>query len=124
MVRRNWMMKILLVIIYLFFTVLGLMLMKGGGNAGEFALKEGTINFGISLISLLGFVCYLVSFLLFTRIVMMFDLSYIYPICAGATQILTLIGAYAYFKDEMSIQSVGGAILIILGIIIMNWKQS
>ena len=117
-------MKILLVIIYLFLTVSGLIFMKMGGNSGAFAIKEGTLNFDISLISLLGFICYLGSFLLFTRIVLMFNLSYIIPICTGITQILTLVAAYVIFKDEMTIQSVGGAILIIIGIIIMNWKQS
>ncbi len=51
---------------------------------------------------------------------MMFDLSYIVPITTGIAQILTLIASYLVFKDEMSIQSVSGAIIVIVGILIMN----
>ena len=60
-------MKIILVIIYLILTVAGLVFMKLGGNSGEIAVKEGIFNFNISLISALGFLCYLCSFLLFTK---------------------------------------------------------
>ena len=58
-------MKIILVIIYLMLTVSGLILMKLGGNSGEVAIKEGVFNFNISLISALGFVCYICSFFFF-----------------------------------------------------------
>lgn len=122
-IRRKNIMQILIIILYLILTVSGIMLMKMGGNAGTIAIKSGSFSFDISLISALGLLCYLCSFLLFTRIVMMFNLSYIVPICTGITQILTLVGAYIIFKDEISIQSVGGAALIIIGILIMNWKQ-
>ena len=45
-------------------------------------------------ISALGFICYIISFLLYTRIVMMFqNLSYITPICTGIVQILVLIAS-------------------------------
>ena len=82
------------------------------------------MHFNISLISALGFVCYLCSFLLFTKIILMFDLSYIMPICTGISQILTLVATYLVFKDEISWQSVVGASLIIIGIVVMNFKHS
>ena len=62
-------MKFVLVIAYLILTVLGLVFMKLGGNPGSLAIKEGTISLGMSLVSGVGFICYLCSFLLFTRIV-------------------------------------------------------
>ena len=74
-------MKILMIVCYLIFTVSGLILMKKGGNAGKISISAGEFDFNISLISALGFVCYIVSFLLYTRIVMMFEnLSFISPI--------------------------------------------
>ena len=54
---------------------------------------------------------------------MMFDLSYIVPLTTGIAQILTLIASYVIFKDEMSFQSVGGAIIVIIGILLMNYKR-
>ena len=116
-------MRIILVVIYLLLTVSGLVLMKFGGNSGTLSIANKELNFGINLISALGFVCYICSFLLYTKIIMMFDLSYIVPITTGIAQILTLIASYLIFKDEMSIQSVSGAIIVIVGILIMNYKR-
>lgn len=116
-------MQYVLILVYLVLTVAGLVFMKLGGNPGTLALKDGTITLGMSVISGIGFVCYLCSFLLFTRIVVMFDLSYIYPIVTGIVQILTLIASAVVFKEQMSVQAVIGAILVIVGIIIMNFKK-
>ena len=85
-------MKIILILIYLVLTVSGLILMKLGGNTGTFSFQDKNLNFGINIISLLGFVCYIISFLLYTRIVMMFEnLSFISPICNGVAQIMIYI---------------------------------
>ena len=117
-------MQILLIGIYLILTVSGLVLMKKGGNPGSLAFESGNMNFGISLISLAGFVCYLGSFLLFTRLVVMFDLSYIMPLSTGIVQVLTLIASKVIFNENISTQGIIGASLVIIGIIVMNWKNS
>ncbi len=117
-------MQIILIIIYLILTLSGLILMKKGGNPGSLAFENGTMNFGISLISLAGFVCYLGSFLLFTRLVVMFDLSYIMPISTGIVQILTLVASKVIFNENISVQGIIGASLVIIGIIVMNWKTA
>jgi len=116
-------MKIVLVLIYLFLTVSGLILMKLGGNSGTISMKEGTILFGINWISAIGFICYICSFLLFTKIIIMFDLSYIMPLVTGIVQILTLIASYFVFKESIGLQGIIGAVIIILGIVIMNFKK-
>ena len=117
-------MQIVLIIIYLILTVSGLVLMKMGNNPGTIAIKDGTATFGISLISFAGLFCYLCSFLLFTRIVVMFDLSYIMPIVTGIVQILTLVASKIVFKENISVYGIVGASLVIIGIVVMNWKQS
>lgn len=117
-------MKIVLILIYLVLTISGLVLMKLGNNPGTIAVKDGTATFGISLISLAGLFCYLCSFLLFTRIVVMFDLSYIMPIVTGIVQILTLIASKIVFKENISIYGIIGVSLVIIGIVMMNWKQN
>lgn len=115
-------MKIVLIVLYVILSISGLVLMKLGGNSGTISIANKELTFGISLISGLGFVCYICSFLLFTRIVMLFDLSYIVPITTGIVQVLTLVASYLIFKDNMSLQSVGGAIMVIVGILVMNIK--
>ena len=120
--RSNNKMKIILIIAYLILTVSGLVLMKLGGNPGTISIENKTFQFGISLISALGFICYVASFLLFTRLVVMFDLSYIMPLCTGIVQILTLVASAVIFKESFTWQTVTGASLIIIGIILMNIK--
>ena len=120
--RRN-IMQYILILFYLILTVSGLVFMKLGGNPGSLAVKDGTITFGLSVISGIGFICYLCSFLLFTRIVVMFDLSYIFPIVTGIVQILTLVASAIVFKEKMCVHSILGAAIIIVGIILLNWKK-
>lgn len=122
-IRRKGSMKLLLIGVYLILTVAGVTLMKLGGNSGAIAIKEGIFDFNISLISAAGFLCYIFSFLIFTKLVTMFDLSFIMPLSAGATQILTLVVSYFVFKEKLPIQAIIGASCVILGIIVMNWKR-
>lgn len=121
--RRNMKMQFIIIGIYLLLTMSGLILMKLGGNTGKFAMVEGDINFGISAVSLFGFICYIGSFFLYTRMVVMFDLSYITPLCTGIVQILTLIASKVIFKENITIQGIVGASIIIIGLLIMNWKR-
>ena len=115
-------MKYALIPIYLVLTILGLIFMKLGGNPGQISVKDGNFLLSMSTISLIGFICYIGSFLLFTRLVVMFDISWIYPITAGIVQIATLISAYVIFKEDISILGIIGIILVIVGIVVMNIK--
>lgn len=116
-------MQIILIAIYLLLSVGGLVLVKLGGNSGTIAFANSTLNFNISLISLLGLCCYVISFLMFTKIITMYDLSYIFPICTGIAQILSLVAAYFIFKEQISIYGFIGIVSVILGIVLLNIKK-
>ena len=117
-------MKILMIVFYLIFTVSGLILMKKGGNTGNITSSNGEFSFNISWLSALGFVCYIISFLLFTRIIMMFEnVSFISPICNGIAQACIVIASIIFLKEKFSGVTIGGAALIIAGVIIMNLNK-
>ena len=116
-------MKIVLVLAYLLCSILGLILMKKGGNAGSVALNNGNIGLSISIISFIGLFFYVISFLLYTKVVTSFDLSYIIPIITGVSQILILLASWGILKETISKQGIIGAIIIIIGILIMNIKR-
>lgn len=116
--------KYILIPVYLLLTTSGLIFMKLGANPGTINIKDGTFLVSMSTVSALGFVCYICSFLLFTRLVVMFDLSWIYPVTAGIVQVITLVASYFVFKEKISVFGVIGAILVIIGIIFMNIKVS
>ena len=111
-----------LVVIYIIFTIVGLVLMKLGGNTGTFGINGTDFNFSISFISLFGFISYILSFLLFTNIVVKVDLSYIMPITSGLIQVLTLVSGFLVFNEQISVRGIIGAGLVISGIVIMNLK--
>ena len=115
-------MKYILVPIYIVLTISGLVFMKLGGNPGTISFRDGSFAFSMSTVSAIGFICYICSFLLFTRIVVLFDLSFIYPLTTGIVQIVTLIASYFVFKEKISVTGIVGAILVIIGIIVMNIK--
>lgn len=117
-------MKYLMIVIYIAFTVSGLILMKKGGNAGKIGIGSGEFSFSISWISALGFICYIISFLLFTRIIMMFEnVSYISPICNGIAQVMIMVASWLILKERLTGLSIGGAALVIIGVVIMNIKK-
>lgn len=116
-------MKFVLVLSYLIFSILGLLLMKKGGNAGSIRLYDGNVGFSFNLISFIGIVFYVFSFLLYTKVVTTFDLSYISPIITGVSQVLILLTSWSFLKETISKQGVIGAVIIIIGILVMNIKK-
>lgn len=122
--RRKRMVQVIMILIYISLTISGLVLMKLGGNPGSISMTDGNINLGISPISLIGFICYIGSFFLFTRMVVMFDLSYIMPLTTGIVQVLSLICSKFIFKEEFTTTGIIGAAIIIIGVILLNWKSA
>ena len=116
-------MKIVLVAVYLFCSILGMVLMKKGGNAGSVAINNGNVGLTINAISFIGLLFYIISFLLYTKVVTTFDLSYISPLITGVSQILILIASWGFLKETISKQGIIGAVIIIIGIIVMNLKK-
>lgn len=112
--------KNILVVLYVILTILGLVLMKFGGNTGEINILDKCLEFSISFVSLLGFICYIMSFLIFTNIIVKFNLSYIMPVTSGIVQVLTLISGYIIFNEKVTGKGLIGALMVIIGIVIMN----
>lgn len=115
-------MKVVLTIIYIIFTTLGLFLMKLGGNSLSLSFQNG-ITFKIGFITLFGFLSYICSFLLWQKLLISFDLSYIVPIVTGITQIIILLLGIFFFKEQVNITGIIGAVLIIIGIVLMAFGR-
>jgi len=57
-----------------------------------------------------------------TYIIKQFDLSFIFPIITGITQILVILAGVFLFKESMSTFSIVGVFLIIAGVTFLNIK--
>ncbi len=114
--------KYLLTLVYILFTTCGITFMKLGGDSLKLSLsKEFSLRMGWT--TLLGFLFYIVSFLLWQKLLVKYDLSSMVPIVTGISQIIIIIIGYVIFKENVSIQSIIGAITIIVGIIIMTFGK-
>lgn len=114
-------MKYLLCMIYLLFSVLGLTFMKIGSNEGaKIFFQISSLKF--TLQSIIGYGCYIISFVLYTVIISKFDLSYIYPIIGGITNVIILFIAILFFHEKFTVFSIIGVAFIVIGVLFVNVK--
>jgi len=116
-------MEILIIAIYLLLSAGGLVLIKLGADTVAIGMSKGVFNCSISWISILGLLCYICSFLIFTFVlVKKFDLTYIMPIVTGISQILVIVAGLLVFKEHLTRYGIIGIVAVIAGIILMNIK--
>lgn len=116
-------MKILSIVIYLICSVGGLVLVKSEANATTVAMQNGIFNLSMGIKAMLGFILYIASFLIYTfYIIKQFDLSYIFPIITGITQVLVILAGVFLFKESINTYAIVGIFLIIAGITLLNIK--
>ena len=112
--------KYLLTIIYIIFTTCGITFMKLGGDSLSLSFSKG-FSFKIGWITLVGFMFYLISFILWQKLLVKYDLSTMVPIVTGISQIIIITIGYTIFKESFSVQSLIGALIIIIGIVVMTF---
>jgi len=112
-------MKYLLAICYIFFTTSGITFMKLGGDSLKLSLSDG-FNLSMGWKTLIGFLLYIISFLLWQKLLVKYDLSILVPIITGIVQIIILIIGHFIFKESISVMSLIGVLLIIAGIVLMT----
>jgi len=108
-----------LFIIYVFLSSAGLVLFKLGSSSLNIQLQQTIFSMNISLICLF---CYLISFILWMLIISRSDVSYIVPLGVACTNIAILIASNLILKETITTNALIGAVVIIVGIVIMNLK--
>lgn len=114
------MIKYLIIVLYIFFTTGGITFMKLGGDSLHLALKGG-LSFSVGWKTFVGLCFYVVSFLLWQRLVVKYDVSFIVPVVNGIVQVIVLLIGHFVFKESLSVMSIVGAIFIIVGIVLMGF---
>ena len=116
-------MQYILCVVYLIFSLSGMTFMKLGSMAENMkAILVPVVNLSITTLSLVGYLCDGISVLMYTVIITKFDLGYISPILTGISNIGVLVIAFFVFKEHFTVASAIGAVLIIAGVMIMNFK--
>lgn len=116
------MFKIIFLIFYLLFTMGGIIFIKIGGNDLNFSLIP-SINFNISYVMLLGFFLYFLSFFMWQKLLILFDITFIGPLTAGLVQIMILLVGIFLFKEKLNIINICGIFIIVFGIVLVTFKR-
>lgn len=104
--------------IYVILTSGGLILFKLGSSNLAMGIKGSGFFMNISLVSLLGLLCYLLSFFLWMFILSKNDVSYILPLGVAVTNVVILIGSHYVLGEAISRNAVIGIALIVIGVVV------
>lgn len=116
-------MEKILFIVYLCLSIGGMILVKiGVSNPLSIVLKSGNLSVSAGFVTITGLILYIGSFLIWTKLVTMYDLSYFVPLAAAITQVVVLILAVVFFKESITLLQFIGILFAVTGIILMNWK--
>lgn len=115
-------MNVILTILYLFFTTSGLTLMKLGGDSIKLSLT-GSFAFKIGYLTILGFVLYAISFLIWQKLLTIFDLNQIVPIITAIVQIIVFTIGIIVFKEKVNIYNIIGLVVLLIGILLLSYKK-
>lgn len=119
---KQFMLKILLCVVYIILTVSGLVLIKYASLHPQGGFVLPILKIVISKYSFLGLMCYGCSFLLYISVISQFDLGFIIPIVSGVANTLVVIASVVILNEVMGVNSIIGAALVIIGIVVMNLK--
>lgn len=118
------MINIILIVVYIILTIAGVVLFKLGTQKDFLvSIATGVFTLKISLMSIIGLVCYLCSFFMYMFLISKFDLTYIVPVTTGIVQVATFVLAIMIFKESVTVSKVVATGLILIGVILLNIKK-
>lgn len=113
-------MNILLIVMYVLFAVGGSTLIKYGSLAKVASFVTlPVVHIGLSMITILGILCYGLSFLLYIFLLSKFDLSFISPLTIGLVYVLLMITAVIIFGEQFTLLKSIGCAIILAGILMI-----
>lgn len=113
-------MNAILIISYIIFAVGGSTLIKYGGLSKAAALFTiPIVNVHMSLVSLLGVLCYGLSFVLYVLLLNKLDLSFLSPITIGVVYVLLMVTAVVVFSEQFTLAKIIGCTLILIGVMLV-----
>lgn len=114
-------MKYLLLVLYVFFSVSGVALVKMG-SSGDVALSitQSYLSVKVSWLTIVGLCFYVISFLLYMVLISKNDITYLIPITTALVFLATMATGVILFKESMNIWQIIGSAMIMFGVLIGN----
>jgi drug/metabolite transporter (DMT)-like permease len=120
--RMKMFVKYILLAAYIAISTSGMLFLKLGSSGTEFALQNGILSMTMNLKLVVGLCLYVVSFLMYTIVLAIFDLSKISPMAGGIVMLVSVIFGVLILKEKLTLQNIIGIALVIAGVVIMNLK--
>ena len=106
--------------IYVLMSATGLFLIKTGTETTSLVLENSIFNFQLSVRLIVGFIVYVVSFLLSVYVISKMKLTVFYPTATGVMLVLTSLLGYFFLKEQIGVSHLVGMGLIMAGVIVLN----
>lgn len=117
-------MKYILSVCYLFIAVSAMILIKlGNREGGSLFFSVPVFNLNINRLSITGYLCYGISFLLFSVIISRYNVSTMLPVLAACNSVITIFAGVFIFKEVLCQRQIAGLILIILGTVLVGLRK-
>jgi small multidrug resistance pump len=107
-------------IIYALLSAGGLVLFKIGGES--VAVQANPFGFTVTLSwkTVIGIICYLLSFLLWLIIVSKTQLSFAMPLSVGVVNMLVFLGSAYFLNEQITPMKIVGLVIIIIGLFLIT----
>jgi drug/metabolite transporter (DMT)-like permease len=106
---------------FFLFTTAGMIFIKLGGHSSQHKFfTVPVIDFKLTLLSLIGFFLYGLSFLLYASLLQKYELTFLNPVTIGITSVLIFISGVIFFNEALSVVKVASLALILAGVLLIN----
>ena len=110
----------ILFLVYVLLSSSGIILFKLGSAELSIKMVSNQLNMNFPMMSILGLMCYLISFILWMIIISKSDVSYIVPLGLGLTNVLILVGSMVVLKESINVYGIIGIVMILGGTLLIN----
>jgi small multidrug resistance pump len=111
------------ILLYIVFTVAGLVLMKIGAKDTIIGFNGSILDVRVSYIIVLGFLCYVTSFIMYIGLLKRYPLVFIQPFTIGIVFLLTILAGVFILKESINIGQILGAVLVIAGVLLVSLNR-
>lgn len=118
--KRKMYANMLMLILYVFMSAIGLILIKKGLNGSSFLFSAKTMSIQINWILFGGICLYVLSFITSLIVMNRMPLNVYYPISSGVIYIITGILSYFFLHEKVNSIQLLGMVIIFIGIIVIN----
>jgi drug/metabolite transporter (DMT)-like permease len=116
------MINLLTFIGFFLFTTAGMIFIKLGGDPSHHRfLTIPVIDFKLSTLSIIGFLLYGLSFLLYSSLLQKYELTFLNPVTIGITSVLIFASGIIFFGEHVGFIKIISLLLILSGVLLINF---